>query len=241
MMKSRPPRSRTAASAPAMRSIAAASMRRRMSTDSSRNSRLNAIDDIVYSIVSRVRYVSALIALAAAARAISLTFLRPLNWDEIEFFRASDWIRRGLVPYRDFFEHHTPLQWFLFAPLTALIHSPGAVAIIAMRWAQVPLWIATFWLMSIWMRRAGISTFARLSAIVLPLCSSMFMLAAIEFRVDALACTLLALALVLEQRESMASAGVALVLSGFANVRLGPMLVVALIAFAIRHRNRVLS
>jgi len=191
--------------------------------------------------VSRVRYVSALLGLAAAARAVSLTFLRPLNWDEIEFFRATDWVRRGLVPYRDFFEHHTPLQWFLFAPLTAFIHSAGVAAIIAMRWAQVPLWIATFWLMSVWMRRAGITPFARVSAIVLALCSSMFMLAAIEYRVDALACMLLALALVLEQRAAMTAAGAALVLAGFANVRLGPMLVVALVAFAIRHRDRVVS
>lgn len=191
--------------------------------------------------MSRVRFVSALLGLAAAARGFSLTFLRPLNWDEIEYFRATDWVRNGLVPYRDFFEHHTPLQWFVFAPLIGFVHSAGAAAIIAMRWAQVPLWIATFWLMSIWMRRAGLSIFARLCAIAIALCSSMFMLAAIEYRVDALACMLLALALVLEQRASMASAGAALVLAGFANVRLGPMLVVALIAFAIKHRDRIVS
>src|SRR5437867_1112981 len=76
-----------------------------------------------------------LIVVAAAARSLSLTFLHPLNWDEIEFFRATDWVRQGLVPYRDFFEHHTPLQWFLFAPIVSFVRSPGAAAVITMRWA----------------------------------------------------------------------------------------------------------
>src|SRR5436305_15332505 len=56
--------------------------------------------------------------LSVLARLLQLQGLHPLVWDEIEFFRATDWVRRGLVPYRDFWEHHTPLQWFLFAPFT---------------------------------------------------------------------------------------------------------------------------
>ena len=48
--------------------------------------------------------------LAIAARLLQLQGLHPLVWDEIEFFRATDWVWRGLVPYRDFWEHHTPLQ-----------------------------------------------------------------------------------------------------------------------------------
>src|ERR1700730_5409768 len=100
------------------------------------------------------------IGIAAAARALSLQWLHPVTWDEIEFFRATDWVRRGLVPYRDFWEHHTPLQWFLFAPVTALTNSPGVNAILLMRGAQLPLWIVTFILLRGWMRRAGISTFA---------------------------------------------------------------------------------
>src|SRR5437667_12151621 len=97
--------------------------------------------DIVYSNVSRVRFVSALIGLAAVARSLSLAFFHPLNRDEIEYFRATDWIRQGLIPYRDFMAHHTPLQWFMFVPVTTSIHSPGTTASLAMRWAQVPVWI----------------------------------------------------------------------------------------------------
>src|SRR3954470_15709609 len=102
--------------------------------------------------------------LAILARLLQLQGLHPLVWDEIEFFRATDWVRHGLVPYRDFWEHHTPLQWFLFAPITALTNSPGVSAILLMRSAQLPLWIATFLLLRGWMRRAGISVFAAWTA-----------------------------------------------------------------------------
>jgi len=185
-----------------------------------------------------------LIIIAAAARSISLTWLHPLNWDEIEYFRATDWVRQGLVPYRDFFEHHTPLQWFVFAPLTAFINSPGTSALIALRWAQVPLWIATFLLLSLWMKRAGLGPTSRLSVILLTLCSSMFMLAAVEYRIDSLGCALYVLALVLLQDADhdfwfAFGGGAALCLAGFANSRLGPLLALTALLFRIvRPRER---
>src|SRR5438874_4135128 len=156
--------------------------------------------DIVYSNVSRVRFVSALIGLAAVARSLSLAFFHPLNWDEIEYFRATDWIRQGLIPYRDFWEHHTPLQWFLFAPVTALTNSPGVSAILLMRWAQLPLWFIAFVLLRGWMRRAGISAFAAWTAMTLVLCSTLFMLPAVEYRVDVLGCVVYIAALFFLQR-----------------------------------------
>ena len=65
----------------------------------------------------------AIVGVAAAVRVVNVVWLHPINWDEIEMFRATDWVRQGLVPYRDFWEHHTPLQWFLFAPVAALTSS----------------------------------------------------------------------------------------------------------------------
>jgi hypothetical protein len=172
--------------------------------------------------------------LAVAARLLQLQGLHPLVWDEIEFFRATDWVRRGLVPYRDFWEHHTPLQWFLFAPFTALTHSPGVSAIILMRWAQLPLWIVAFILLRGWMRRAGVSEFAAWSALALVLCSTLFMLPAVEYRVDVLGCVVYVAALALLQRigEGRTFAffgGAMLCLAGFANLRLGPLAVLTLL------------
>ena len=191
--------------------------------------------------MSRVRFVHALIGLAAAARAISLAWLHPLNWDEIEYRRATTWVWGGLVPYRDFWEHHTPLQWFVFAPIAAIARGPGVSAIVALRFAQTIVWAICFVLLNRWMRDAGIGRLARLAAILVALCSSMFMLAAVEYRVDALACALLVLAILFAQRGMLAWSGAALVLSGLANLRLGPVLVVALIAFAVQRRDRILQ
>jgi len=183
-------------------------------------------------------------ALAIAARLLQLAGLHPLVWDEIEFFRATDWVRHGLVPYRDFWEHHTPLQWFLCAPITALTNSPGASAIILMRWAQLPLWIIAFVLLRGWMRRAGVSQFASWSAIALVLCSTLFMLPAVEYRVDVLGCVIYIAALALLQRMDDGRlfaffGGAMLCLAGLANLRLGPLAVLTLLLVrVVRTRER---
>src|SRR3954452_3431929 len=186
----------------------------------------------------------ALSLLSLLARLLQLQGLHPIVWDEIEFFRATDSVRRGLVPYRDFWEHHTRLQWFLFAPITALTNSPGVSAILLMRWAQLPLWVATFLLLRGWMRRAGISAFAAWTAITLVLCSTLFMLPAVEYRVDVLGCALYIAALFFLQRigESPKFAflgGAMLCLAGLANLRLGPLAVLMLLFVrVVRTRDR---
>ncbi|HEV7766923.1 MAG TPA: glycosyltransferase family 87 protein [Thermoanaerobaculia bacterium] len=175
---------------------------------------------------------------AALLRLIPLHWLHPLNWDELEFYQATAWIAQGRVPFRDFWEHHSPLAWFLFAPFTLLSNSPGVDAIVMMRWAQVPVWIATFWLLHVWMRNAGIGAFARWSAVALAVCSSLFMTAAVEYRVEAVGCALLMAGLVLAQRERWFFSGVAFCLAGFTNLRLGPVLVIAVLSLLVMRRLR---
>jgi len=186
----------------------------------------------------------ALSLISVIARLLQLQGLHPLVWDEIEFFRATDWVRHGLVPYRDFWEHHTPLQWFLFAPITALTNSPGVSAILLMRWAQLPLWIITFVLLRGWMRRAGISAFAAWTAMTLVLCSTLFMLPAVEYRVDVLGCVIFIAALFFLQRigdhpKFAFLGGAMLCLAGLANLRLGPLAVLTLLLVrVVRTRDR---
>ena len=180
------------------------------------------------------RIVLVLAVPAIAGRLLQLAGLHPLVWDEVEFFRATDWIWRGLVPYRDFWEHHTPLQWFVFAPFAALTHSPGAPAIIFMRLAQIPVWIATFALLMRWMERAGIARWARWVATGVAFCSSLLMLPAVEYRVDVIGCFFLVLAIYFVQRMPDGAryaffAGAAFCLAGFANLRLGPVVAVAVL------------
>lgn len=40
--------------------------------------------------------------------------------DDLEHIHASWLVWQGLIPYTDFFEHHHPLMWYFFAPLTGL-------------------------------------------------------------------------------------------------------------------------
>ena len=42
--------------------------------------------------------------------------------DTIEHIRASLAVAFGLTPYVDFFEHHHPLLWYLFAPVAKLFY-----------------------------------------------------------------------------------------------------------------------
>lgn len=183
----------------------------------------------------------ALALTAAAVRLLPLHFLHPVNWDEIEFYRATKWIAEGRLPFRDFWEHHSPLPWFLFAPVARFVTSIDTSAIVAMRWAQVPVWIAIFVLANVFMRNAGLSQFARWAAIGVAVTSSLLMTSAVEYRVDPVAIALLFGGLVLAQRGAFFWAGALFCFTGMSNLRLGPMLVVGVLLLWFMHRRRAIS
>ena len=186
------------------------------------------------------RLVIGLAITAALVRLIPLQWLHPINWDEIEFFRVVTWIAEGRVPFRDFWEHHTPLGWYAYAPVAALTKSPGVAAILALRWAQIPVWIAAFFVAHLFMRNAGLSRFARWAATAIALASSFLMLAAVEIRLDPLAALFYMTGLVLVQRGKWFAAGAAFCVTGLTNMRLGPLLVatVLLLSFVDLQERR---
>jgi hypothetical protein len=113
-----------------------------------------------------------------------------------------------------------------------------------MRWAQLPLWILTVVLLRGWMRRAGISAFAAWTSMTLVLCSTLFMLPAVEYRVDVLGCAIYIAALYFLQRigdhpKFAVLGGAMLCLAGLANLRLGPLAVLTLLLVrVVRTRDR---
>jgi dolichyl-phosphate-mannose--protein O-mannosyl transferase len=111
---------------------------------------------------------------------------QPLGWDELEFFRATRWVAEGQVPFRDFWEHHTPLQWLVFAPVAWFADGPGASSVVLLRWVQAMLWVGTFALLLRIAKAAGISASARWLAMTLLLAAPAFLRHALEYRVDAL-------------------------------------------------------
>ena len=171
----------------------------------------------------------------AAAGVLLLFWLQgghAVDWDEIEFARATAWVRMGRLPYRDFWEHHTPLQWFLFAPATALAQGPGVAAILALRWSQLLVWIPAGWALKVGMDEAGVPGRHQLAGFALILASPFFFMKSMEFRVDCLATALLAMGWALwvrpgRTRRRAVLAGVCFALTILANLRMGPVAVLA--------------
>ena len=42
---------------------------------------------------------------------------QPKTGDDVEHLHSAWLVFQGQVPYKDFFQHHNPLMWYLFAPL----------------------------------------------------------------------------------------------------------------------------
>jgi hypothetical protein len=193
----------------------------------------------------------ALLALATLWIAALLQRGLLLGWDEIEFFRAAKWISQGQVPFRDFWEHHTPLQWLVFAPVAYFVNGPGAEAIVAMRWAQVPLWIGIFAVLFALAKE--VDPRARWTALALLLASAPFVFKAIEFRVDVLGNLIYLAAILLTERrrprrlarrrlaaEDLADwilFGALMSLAVLANMRLAPLVVLTAIAVIALERS----
>ncbi len=47
--------------------------------------------------------------------------------DEFEHLHASWLISKGFIPYRDFFEHHHPLLWYISAPIVSLFYDDAII------------------------------------------------------------------------------------------------------------------
>ena len=175
-----------------------------------------------------------LVVAVAAWVLIQLQWGLGLAWDEIEFFRASRWIGSSRLPYRDFWEHHTPLQWFLFAPLARLAaNGCGVAAVLTLRWGQLALSAAVLMLLARAMRRLDVPRWATWTVLLLLGCSATFAVYFIEFRIDVFGNLLLLAGLALLSAERWPTlAGMLWALSVLANMRNAPLVVAATLLLA---------
>ena len=173
-----------------------------------------------------------IVLLATAFFVAELQWARTIGWDEVEYYRATRWVAEGRVPFRDFWEHHLPLQWYLFAPLAAIIgDGPGVASLLAMRWAQFPVWLAVFWFVFAIVRRAGLGAGRALLAIGLVAASVLFVESAVEYRLDAPGAAMYFGALLLAVARPRSPGawlafGVLMSASVLANMRLVPLVAV---------------
>jgi hypothetical protein len=70
-------------------------------------------------------------AAAAAAIYLAWTVRYSLMSDEIEHLHAAWLISQGLLPFRDFWEHHSPLLWVVLAPILRVLPETGDILYLA--------------------------------------------------------------------------------------------------------------
>ena len=67
------------------------------------------------------------------------------NGDNIEHLHESWMIWQGRIPYKDFFQHHNPLIWYMFSPIVALlINSKHIFVVFNVISVLVTCWIVFF-------------------------------------------------------------------------------------------------
>lgn len=178
-----------------------------------------------------------LLAVALAWAAVMLHRGEPLAWDEIEFFRATRWVAEGKLPFRDYWEHHMPLQWLLFAPVAWIAgDSAGVDAVVALRWAQVPLWIGIVALMLRLARREGVEAWGRWMAVAALLAAPEFVRSALQYRVDVVGNLAFVAGFVCLLRDRAPAFGVLMSAAVLANMRIAPLAVVAGVMALLRWR-----
>lgn len=198
------------------------------------------MDERREALVSPMRDTRVWLVLAGAAAlwaAVMTHRGEPLAWDEIEFFRATRWVAEGKLPFRDYWEHHMPLQWLVFAPVARLFGGgAGAGAVVALRWAQVPLWIGIFALMLRLARREGAEAWSRWAALAVLLASPEFVRSAVQYRVDVPGNLAFLAAVVLLFRDRGLPFGVLMSAAVLANLRLAPLAILAGVIALVRWR-----
>ncbi|OFV92541.1 MAG: hypothetical protein A3G76_00415 [Acidobacteria bacterium RIFCSPLOWO2_12_FULL_65_11] len=163
----------------------------------------------------RVARVAVILTCVILASRVWFIFFRYLDFDEFEHAHATWSVSRGLVPYVDFFEHHTPWLYLLFAPLFphfATDTDPTAAAglLVVLRLVMWAISIASvacvYELGRLWRDR-----FTGVLAAFLFASASQFQDVILEYRPDgpALLCVLLCLIAVMHGWRSNRTAGAA--------------------------------
>lgn len=176
--------------------------------------------------LDRILWLAVVLLLAARCH---LLWVRIYDPDELEHIHAGYCVARGQVPYRDFFEHHGPLTYWLGSILVWIDDSPPT-ALHVHRLASLGLTFVC--VVGVW--RLGRTVYGRRSAVwaVLALLTlPSFVEKHVEWRPDALAAALIPWAAWLVVRQGRASwtsdslAGLLLGLATLATLKAGPLAV----------------
>lgn len=120
--------------------------------------------------------------LALLALRIAYAFLFKVNSDEPQHLHVVWGWTQGLLPYRDFFDNHTPLFHALYAPMLAALGERADI-IPLMRLGMLPIYFASLWITWLIGRRLWSRDVAWIGTSLAALYPSYFELS-IQFRTD---------------------------------------------------------
>lgn len=154
---------------------------------------------------------AALVVAVSLAARLPLLEARGFNPDELEHLHAAWCVAKGQVPYRDFFEHHTPALYFATAPLLARYDLDGEVtsalaAVFAAR-RLMCAFTAVILLATVVLGRRWRGWACGWAAAALLASSGIFLGKTLEFRPDVPAVALWMASLVLAATSSAAASG----------------------------------
>lgn len=76
--------------------------------------------NLIHNLSPTLKILFILITIALLLR-LPMIYTGYIDYDDFQHLHAARSIHQGMIPYRDFFEHHTPILHFLLAPLYGLL------------------------------------------------------------------------------------------------------------------------
>lgn len=162
--------------------------------------------------------------------------------DEFEFARDTRWVAQGMVPYRDFWEHHVPLVWGLFSPVVMGDGPQFPWAILKLRLVQLVLLVALFVVLERLLRRMDLGVEVRWAILLLLASSPGFLSFAVEYRLDVPANLLFFLSLLAAEASLVSAqgtwplrlaAGAALAAACVSSPRIVPVALAAIVLYVL--------
>jgi hypothetical protein len=100
-------------------------------------------------------------------------FARPMDHDEVEHLHASWLVAQGQVPFRDFWQHHSPMLYLVLSPLMRLGLEPTYIPFVAKAVSLLLMILvaAACWVMAreVWGSRASLGTYTLIWIAALPM------------------------------------------------------------------------
>jgi len=102
-------------------------------------------EDFAQSRKAAIYWITAILFILSFIARIDLTLHRTLNADEFQHLHGAWMVHLGFVPYRDFWENHTPLLYYVVAPILALL-GEGVTSVLVVRGILSAVGLAILWI-----------------------------------------------------------------------------------------------